>query len=109
MAIEHRLKTSAEFWDAIYLKIKPFEIRRDDRGFKVGDILVLEKYGDVAGDYVRDSGGHIVTLRQRITYVLPGGQFGIEPGFSVLGIVDAMTLTARAPFCEFLRNTHAPA
>lgn len=40
----HRLKTWPEFFGAVSLGKKPFEVRANDRDFKVGDALVLEEY-----------------------------------------------------------------
>lgn len=93
--VEHKLKTWPVYYDAIERGEKPFEVRRDDRGFQKGDILVLQRTcpdrptvvetvpasTDRAWDYrVKHE------MRRRITYVLTGGQFGIEPGFVVLGL-----------------------
>lgn len=76
---EHILKTLPPYWDAIAAGEENFEVRRDDRGFQKGDVLVLEKlnrFGTEAG----------IRLRRRITYILTGGQFGIEPGYVVIGL-----------------------
>lgn len=40
----HYLKTWPEFYDAILKGEKPFEIRRNDRDFRVGDFLVLQEF-----------------------------------------------------------------
>lgn len=45
----HELKCAVEFYDAVASGLKPFELRRDDRGFDTGDMLWLREYGpDVA-------------------------------------------------------------
>lgn len=104
---EHVLKTLAPHWYAVERGDKTFEVRRDDRGFQKGDMLVLRRalaeppydfdlktLGGVAltGDRI---GSRYVTmdptyydLRRRITYVLTGGQLGIEPGYVVLGLSE---------------------
>lgn len=38
---KHYLKTVQPYFDAIDQGLKTFEIRKNDRDFKVGDILVL--------------------------------------------------------------------
>lgn len=43
----HRLKTWTGFFDAAVEGLKPFEIRLDDRGFKLNDILLLLEYHPV--------------------------------------------------------------
>ena len=39
----HELKTRAEWFDLVATGAKPFELRRDDRGFEVGDELWLRE------------------------------------------------------------------
>lgn len=46
MEREHILKCWPEYFDAIKAGIKPFEVRRDDRGFQRGDILILQRTGN---------------------------------------------------------------
>ncbi|MEC1440531.1 DUF3850 domain-containing protein [Bacillus sonorensis] len=40
----HKLKILPEYFDYVYSGEKSFEIRRNDRGFKVGDLLELHEY-----------------------------------------------------------------
>lgn len=87
---EHVLKTWPAYFDALEAGDKNFEVRRDDRGFQRGDILVLQRTMDERKHEV-DVGPdweprHV--LRKRIIYVLTGGQFGIEPGYVVMGLED---------------------
>lgn len=86
MSVEHKLKTLSPYWDAVERGDKTFEVRRDDRGFQKGDVLVLMKFD--GRHYVMDGYGisaNPFTIRVEITYVLTGGQFGIEPGYVVIG------------------------
>lgn len=87
---EHVLKTWPNYFDAVKRGEKPFEVRKDDRGFQKGDVLVLQRTDPdrihmVDTDF-RGEVKHV--LRRRISYVLTGGQFGIEPGYVVLGLAD---------------------
>jgi Domain of unknown function (DUF3850) len=81
---EHALKTLGPYWEAVASGAKNFEVRRDDRGFQRGDVLVLQP--------VTEDGRRIGVLyreiRKRVTYVLTGGQFGIEPGYVVMALED---------------------
>ncbi len=86
---EHKLKTLSPYWDAVASGDKTFEVRRDDRGFQKGDVLVLEKFDGARARYVMDGYGiaaRPMTIRAEITYILTGGQFGIEPGYVVMGL-----------------------
>lgn len=77
----HNLKTLPEYWHAVKRGEKTFEVRKDDRGFQVGDTLRL--FCGVSQQYMEREYSDY-----RITYMLPGGQFGIEPGYVVLGLGD---------------------
>lgn len=84
---EHELKTLAPYWDALGTGEKTFEVRRDDRGFQRDDILLLHRMDEEKPFYYdRRSDASKRTLRFKITYVLTGGQFGIEPGYVVMGL-----------------------
>lgn len=88
----HRLKTWPEYFDAMASGAKTFEVRWDDRGIAVDDTLACQKFDPATGDYVRTNVGTkpemIRTLWRRVTYVLRGGQFGVEPGYVVLGLTE---------------------
>lgn len=87
--MEHELKTWPRYWDAVADGTKQFEVRRNDRAFQTGDILVLKMYDPENHVYVwdgHDSKAKIFTIRKRITFILQGGQFGIEPAFCVMGL-----------------------
>ena len=78
---EHHLKCHVQYFDAIARGEKNFEVRRNDRDFQLGDVLILHRYDP-------RQGYRFVELRRRVTYVLPGGQFGIEPDYVVLALGD---------------------
>lgn len=87
----HELKTWPQYWDAVKRGEKTFEVRRDDRGFQKGDILELQRCKkSLIGGYEVEYRGMTSTpehvIRKRITYILTGGQFGIEPGYVVMGL-----------------------
>jgi len=75
---EHKLKTWIPYYRDIINDIKTFEIRKNDRDFKVGDILILEEWDDIKETYT----GHFIYMR--VGYILKGGQFGIEDGYVVM-------------------------
>jgi len=90
---EHILKCWPEYFDAIERGEKTFEVRRDDRAFQKGDVLRLLKYDDDHGYYRSDwhttptlSSAKHAEIRRTVTYILTGGQMGIEPGYVVLAL-----------------------
>lgn len=88
----HELKTHARYFDAVAEGRKTFEVRKNDRAFQTGDILELQKVEDEPPHYSVNPPGERfgkTIIRKRITYLLQGGQFGIEPGYCVLGLGEA--------------------
>lgn len=91
---EHKLKTWVRFWDAVASGEKTFEVRKNDRAFQTGDVLVLQKFDPETGGYVRKDtlpGTPPETIRKRVTFLLQGGMFGVEPGYCVLGLGEPQT------------------
>lgn len=92
MPVTHELKTLSVYWDAVKRGEKNFEVRRDDRGFQKGDTIKLLRlhddgpYKDRNVEYEFDSGKPAHILTRKISFVLTGGQLGIEPGFVVLAL-----------------------
>lgn len=72
----HILKCRQPFYDAIVDGSKTFEVRKNDRGFAVGDVLRLREVTEVY------TGRAIDVL---VTYVLDDPEF-VLPGFVVMGI-----------------------
>ena len=87
MSTVHKLKTLAHYFDAVKSGEKTFEVRLNDRAFQTGDILELRRCttGSAGGVYYDT---FTEPLHKRITYLLQGGQFGIEPRYCVLGLGD---------------------
>lgn len=75
----HELKTWPDEFDAILLNLKTHEFRKDDRGFKVGDTLILQEWNPETERYTGRN------VRRTVTYIGKGG-FGIPEGYAVLSI-----------------------
>jgi hypothetical protein len=76
----HHVKSRVLWYQDILSGKKPFDVRLNDRGYKVGDILMLHEWDDrvdmEAGHYTgRD-------IQRLVTYI---AGFGCEPGYVVLG------------------------
>jgi hypothetical protein len=88
----HRLKTWPEVYEAILTRAKTFDVRRDDRGFAVGDQLVLREWRPDTGEYT----GRSITVL--VTYLLAGGQFGVAPGYVCMSIRRVPSLEKKPAF-----------
>lgn len=78
----HELKCHPQFWQALVHGSKPFEVRRDDRKYRVGDLCTIREF-DPAFGYVNR---HYAVTYQ-VTFVLTHEDFpnGLQPGFVILG------------------------
>ncbi|AYV11533.1 MULTISPECIES: DUF3850 domain-containing protein [Shewanella] len=81
MATEHHLKIDPELFDAVRRRDKTAEIRRDDRGFNIGDVLIIYPFDRESGQRVGTDECHRV-----VTHKVDGGQFGIEAGYCLLSM-----------------------
>lgn len=73
------LKIRPEYFEAVKSGKKTFEVRRNDRGFKVGDIVVLREID--ALDNYQFTGRRIEV---EITYILDDAEY-CKPGFVIFG------------------------
>jgi len=76
----HELKCWCKYFERIFYNQKTFEVRKNDRDFMVGDFIHLREWDNDKQEYT----GRELTLI--ITYILEGGQFGIEEGYCVMSI-----------------------
>ena len=75
----HELKIDPKYFDEIVDGIKTFEVRRNDRDFKVGDLLKLKEYDREKEIYT----GHETVVE--IRYILDNQQY-LREGYVILGI-----------------------
>lgn len=79
---KHALKILPKYFNDLK-NGKNFELRKDDRNYKVGDKLVLYVYDEDAGRYT----GEYVT--KTIAYVLRDcGKYGLKKGYCILALKD---------------------
>jgi len=82
MPTTHFLKCDAPMFDAIARGDKTFDIRKDDRAYQAGDLLNLERLPGAD-----DAPYRPVDVRLfKVTFVLRGGQYGLETGYVGLSI-----------------------
>ncbi len=77
----HRLKTWSFPFDAVKRGAKPFEIRKADRGYDVGDFLVLDEWVPSSARFTNHP-----PLVRVVTYMMAGGQFGVDKDHVVMAI-----------------------
>lgn len=77
----HTLKTIQPYFDQVIKGEKTFELRKNDRNFQIGDILILQEFDD--GAYTGREKDFVVT------YILKDcPQFGLMDGYAILGIKE---------------------
>lgn len=74
----HALKTEPQFFEAVIDGSKTFEIRKNDRDFRVGDCLALNELDDTREGYT----GRSALLE--ITYILNDERF-CKPEYVIIG------------------------
>ena len=90
----HELKTDPEMYQAVAEGKKAFDIRKADRSFAVGDILLFRetKYTGIqmSWDDIRGSGKPLVytgrKMEVKVTYTLHGPIYGIQSGYCIMSI-----------------------
>jgi len=92
----HRLKTWPEFFSALRSGAKTFDVRNNDRGFKVGDVLCLEEWFPMTKEY---SGRFIL---RRVSYIME--LKGVDLYFVVMGFEEAKQTLSDRVFCGSLAD-----
>ncbi len=83
----HKLKTLSEYFEAIGRGDKTFEIRKDDRGFKVGDTLILQEFLPPGPHSFLSNGDYTGReIHVKVTYKMPGGKLGLDSSYCIMGI-----------------------
>lgn len=85
---EHELKCWPEPFEAICNDTKTAEYRRDDRGFLVGDVLVLREWDPNMRSLADGQRGEYTGLEihKTVTHIARGPDWGIPKGFVVLSL-----------------------
>lgn len=74
----HELKILPEFFEPLAKRIKTFEIRKNDRDFSVGDVLILKEFDPYSNNYTGRS------VERKVTYIT---DFAQQVGYIVMAIV----------------------
>ena len=76
----HELKSWPEGFQAVLDGRKPFEVRKDDRGFEVGDTLHLREYQPMPDTYT----GRETDVR--VTYIYRNDFDDLRSGIVIMGV-----------------------
>jgi hypothetical protein len=78
----HEIKIAPEYYEAIKSGRKNFELRKNDRDYKVGDILILSEFGGEQSESKEP-------LVRIVEYVLKDcEQYGLKEGYCILGFYN---------------------
>jgi hypothetical protein len=81
----HELKILPQYFKAVEDGTKTFELRENDRDFKVGDTLILKEWEFIKGKYIEE-GYTGKVIKKEITYIFEGGQYGLANNYVILAI-----------------------
>ena len=76
----HILKTINPYFNDVSNGLKDFEIRINDRNFKVGDTIKLVEYEPY------NTSINPRYLIKKIKYILNGGMYGLEANYVIIGM-----------------------
>ncbi len=79
METTHEVKILTQFYNRVFTEQKTFEIRKNDRDYQVGDILLMREFDPEKREYIN----HSQPISARIVYM---SAFEQKEGFVVLGI-----------------------
>lgn len=98
----HELKTWPYYFEEVWNGTKTFEVRKNDRDFRVGDTLILQEYDHEFEREIADAralgcsfldsmlmhcspySGRVVTAK--VTYIMPGGRNGLNHDHCIMAI-----------------------
>jgi len=76
----HELKTWNEYFEDVISGNKTFEIRKNDRGFRKEDTIVLKEWDPKTEQYTGRE------ISKKVSYILDGGNFGLKKGFVAMAM-----------------------
>jgi len=87
MEVRHNLKIWPVWFAAISSGKLTHNVRKNDRDFRIGDLIMLEEFRPGTGEYTGN------TIKKRISHIAYGGALdpmgdGIQEGYCVLSLVD---------------------
>jgi len=81
--VTHVLKTWPIYFQAVFDGTKTFELRKNDRSYRVGDILKLREWDPELESFTGSE------IDVEVTYILFLGDMGLDDGYCAMGIRNA--------------------
>jgi len=79
----HALKTHPEYFAALEKGDKTFELRKDDRPFKIGDTLIAQEFNPSDSTYTGKE------VEFKISYILRDASLmGLSKDYAILGLTE---------------------
>lgn len=84
----HELKTDPQVFDDVVAGRKTFEIRKDDRDFQEGDLLMLRKTLHTGTEMAKGAPlKYLGTVYVYVTYIMRGPIYGLADGWVIMAIM----------------------
>ena len=77
----HELKILPDYFGDVNDETKTFELRKNDRGFFVGDVLILCEWDDAEGVH---TGRYCA---RKVVYIIRSTAFGLEKDHVIMGLI----------------------
>ena len=89
----HELKTDRKVFDDVAAGLKTFEIRKDDRGFAVGDVLQLRQTRHTGKEMTEGAPLEYTgaVCEVGVSHVLRGPIYGLADGWVIMSIRPTWT------------------
>ena len=81
----HELKILPEYFEAVATYKKTFEIRKNDRGFKVGDKLIFREWQPNDDQFINPGYTGREVIRW-VSYILYDWQAGLKDGYCIMAL-----------------------
>lgn len=86
--LTHDLETDSDVFQALIARLRKFEIRKDNRGFSVGDVLRLRETHSTgeemaAGAPLKYTGREALIS---VTHILRGPIYGLKKGWVIMSV-----------------------
>ena len=75
----HSIKIQKTYFESVLNDTKTFELRKNDRGYEVGDNLILNEIDENN----RYTGRNITVV---VTYILNGPVYGLPSGYCIMAV-----------------------